>query len=413
MIRIPYQTFSGITLLLAATSFLAACGGSSSGGSGSALPAPQGLSAQALNASALLDWSEVDEASSYNIYYSTDPDIDINNPGTGGSNWDWISDVTPPHTLDTLENGVTYYVVATATNGGRESQASDEIAITPQAGISGRVIQTSARTVSADSYMHSLNTTMCADSMIAAGGGFRITSSDNDAALRIHSSFPTRTGAAGSQTYGWTARAFNENSAVQGSLTVESQIVCIDEPDNFESVSNTGLTLDGNSSDVLESECSQGNVAISGGGFLGGVNHVDPGIRLAYSQRDTDDEAIWRTTLHNVSPDGHTNIRADAICASPLRGLSRETSFTIRPEDFVPAGTYGEHLVRCPAGQSVLHGGLYRLGGAENQPTDLVLQQSYADTDSQDRDIWRVRVYNSAAEARPMGAYAMCVDSDD
>lgn len=412
MIKIVTRTIPAIFVTLFTASLLSACGGGGSSSSDNSLPSPQGLTAQTGNGSAELDWDLVEDATGYNLYYSTDPDIDINNPGSGNQ-WDWISDVTPPHTLDTLDNGVTYFIVVSATRGSQESAPSDEIAATPRAGISGREIYTSARSIAANSCMHSLSTVMCPEGQLAVGGGVRITSSDNDAALRIHSSFPSSTGAADSRTYGWTGRATNDNNVTQGSVSVDAYRICIDMPDGFDAVRRAGLTLAGNSSAVFETACPEDTVALSGGALLGGVNSDDPGVRLAYSQRDASGEDIWRTTLHNVSSNDHTNISANAVCAAPLRGLSMETSVTVRPDDFVPAGAFGERSVRCPAGQSVIHGGLYRLGSPDTQPTDLVLQQSYPDTDSEGRDVWRVRAWNSAAAAVPIGAYAMCADNDD
>ncbi|MBZ2188493.1 fibronectin type III domain-containing protein [Alcanivorax sp. JB21] len=395
---------------------LSACGGSSSSGGGG-LPAPQGLSAEAGNASLVLDWSDVEDATAYNIYYATDPDVDIDNPGSGSGNWDWISDVTPPHTVDTLDNGVPYYLVVTATDNSRESAPSNEITATPRAGVSGRDIKTQGRIIGAQSYEHSVLAPFCEEGKVAAGGGFRIisspTSQNEDAPVQIHSSFPTSTGAASNRTYSWNGRAFNDKSPADGSVMLQSQVICIDEPDDFEYIRNTGLTLDAGTSDVFGGECTQGNTVITGGALLGGVNSDDPGIRLSYSQRDEDTGAGWSTKLHNVSADDHTNLSANTVCAAPLRGFSVETSHDVRPEGFVPAGSFGERTVRCDAGQVVLHGGLHRSGDAESQSTDLVLQQSHSGIDAQDRHTWRVKVFNSAAEPRPMGAFAVCADSDD
>ena len=396
---------------------LSACGGSSSSsssGGGSTLATPQGLSVSARNASVLLDWSEVAGATAYNVYYATDPDIDIDNPGSGSGNWDWVSDVTPPHTLDMLDNGVTYYLVITATDGERESSASDESSVTPRAGISGREIRTTTRSVGSDSYQHTLNGTFCDEGDVVVGGGFRIVSEgDEDAALRIHSSFPTSGGSGDGRIYNWAGRAYNENDLAEDGIELQTQVICIDEPDDFERVRNTSLALDAGVSEVFSSECTGDNIALTGGAVLTGVNSDDPGIRLAYSQRDADTEAAWQTTLHNVGIEDHESIASIVLCAAQLRGLSVETSYAVRPEEFVPAGTFGERSVVCDAAQSVTHGGPYRQGDAADQPTDLVLQQSYPDTDDQGRDVWRVKVYNSAAEALPMGAFAVCVDSDD
>lgn len=402
---------------------LSACGGSSSSGGGSpasgggGLPAPQELSAEAGNASLVLDWSEVEGATSYNIYYATDPDIDIDNPGSGSGDWDWISDVAPPHTVDTLDNGVSYYLIVTATDDDRESAPSAEIVATPRAGISGRDVQTKGYIIAAQSYQHTVLAPFCDEGKVAAGGGFRIisspTSQNEDAPVQIHSSFPTSTGSADSRTYSWGGRAFNDKSPVEGSVLLQSQVICVDAPDDYEQIRNTGLTLDAGASDVFGGECTQGNTVITGGAVLGGVKSDDPGIRLSYSQRDADTGAGWYTTLHNVSADDHTNISAMTVCAAQLRGFSVETSHDVRPEDFVPAGAFGERTVRCDVDQVVLHGGLYRLGDAETQATDLVLQQSHSGTDAQDRHTWRVKVFNNTAEPRPMGAFAVCAASDD
>ncbi|MCH8498985.1 MAG: DUF1566 domain-containing protein [Marinobacter sp.] len=95
------------------------------------LPAPQGLTAMADDATLVLTWESVSEASSYNLFFDTVPHI---NPATYAANGtgQLVLDVTSPHTLPDLTNGTAYYAVVTAVAGNAESAASEEVGVIPE-----------------------------------------------------------------------------------------------------------------------------------------------------------------------------------------------------------------------------------------------------------------------------------------
>ena len=68
---------------------------------------------------ATISWNAVDGATTYNIYWSTSPDVSSQS-GTK------IADVTSPYTHSGLTQDTTYYYVVTAVNGYGESEDSDK-----------------------------------------------------------------------------------------------------------------------------------------------------------------------------------------------------------------------------------------------------------------------------------------------
>ncbi len=87
------------------------------------VPAPSGLVVSTGKNLITITWDDVKGATSYNLYWST-------NPGNVKLNGSLISDVTSPYTHDNLTQGITYYYVITAVNGGEESSPSEQTSIT-------------------------------------------------------------------------------------------------------------------------------------------------------------------------------------------------------------------------------------------------------------------------------------------
>ena len=85
--------------------------------------APTGVSATAGNRQAVISWTAVSEAGSYNLYWSTSSDVSSKN-GTK------IADVTSPYTHTGLTSDTTYYYVVTAVNGHGESEDSAKASVT-------------------------------------------------------------------------------------------------------------------------------------------------------------------------------------------------------------------------------------------------------------------------------------------
>ena len=86
--------------------------------------APTGIGATAGNGQAVITWSVVTGATSYNIYYGIASGVTVAN-GTK------VAGATPGGSIP-LINGSTYYFVVTAVNAGGESVVSSEVSATPQ-----------------------------------------------------------------------------------------------------------------------------------------------------------------------------------------------------------------------------------------------------------------------------------------
>ena len=96
------------------------------------LAVPQNVIVQAGDQALTIDWTLVDGAQSYQLYYDVAGDIDPLHYASR-STAEMVSEVTPPHVLTGLDNGITYYLVVTAMHKGQESLASNELSAAPQA----------------------------------------------------------------------------------------------------------------------------------------------------------------------------------------------------------------------------------------------------------------------------------------
>jgi fibronectin type 3 domain-containing protein len=75
-----------------------------------------------------LTWTAVTGATSYNIYWSTLPDV---TKTIGAATIGLLPTPPPLTTAVTLANGTTYYFVVTAVNANGESMESNELSATP------------------------------------------------------------------------------------------------------------------------------------------------------------------------------------------------------------------------------------------------------------------------------------------
>lgn len=98
------------------------------------LNAPQNLMVTASDAELTFNWQSVNAATSYNLYYDIEPNIDIANY-TATNTGMLVQNVSSPYSLTGLSNGTAYYAVLTAAVGGAESNASNEVTATPLAAI--------------------------------------------------------------------------------------------------------------------------------------------------------------------------------------------------------------------------------------------------------------------------------------
>jgi hypothetical protein len=104
----------------------------SSSSSASALAAPQNIAVVPANGSVTLTWNAVLGATSYNIYYASEPQILIRSI-TSFDDGTLLQNVSSPRVINSLRNNETYYFVVTALSGGVESLASIEVSATPSA----------------------------------------------------------------------------------------------------------------------------------------------------------------------------------------------------------------------------------------------------------------------------------------
>ncbi len=100
--------------------------------SASALAAPQNIAVVSANGSATLTWNAVVGATSYNIYYASEPQILIRSIASFDDGT-MLQNVSSPRVINSLRNNETYYFVVTAVNGNVESVASIEVSATPSA----------------------------------------------------------------------------------------------------------------------------------------------------------------------------------------------------------------------------------------------------------------------------------------
>lgn len=98
--------------------------------SSSTITAPQNLNAQAGNNSVTLSWNAVAGATSYHVYYATEPNI-ISKNISAFQNGIRLQNVSTPYTISGLQNNQTYYFVVTAIKGTEESAQSLETNATP------------------------------------------------------------------------------------------------------------------------------------------------------------------------------------------------------------------------------------------------------------------------------------------
>lgn len=123
---------AGIMMVLMTVMY--GCGGDG-GGSSSPTPtptptpttaptAPTGVTTTPGNNQAIIAWTAVSGATSYNIYWST-------TAGVTSANGTKITGASNPYTQASLTNGTTYYYVVTAVNSIGESAASAQVSATP------------------------------------------------------------------------------------------------------------------------------------------------------------------------------------------------------------------------------------------------------------------------------------------
>ena len=86
------------------------------------------------NSRLTVSWSEVEDASSYNLYYATESVAALSSLSNLESlnNATKVEGVTSAHTIGGLSNDVDYYVVVTAMSSGTESDASNEVSAAPK-----------------------------------------------------------------------------------------------------------------------------------------------------------------------------------------------------------------------------------------------------------------------------------------
>jgi len=103
---------------------------SSSVASTGALSVPQNIAVIPANGAVTLSWNPVAGATSYNIYFASEPNILIANIANLDDGTQ-LQNVTSPQVINALRNDETYYFVVTAVSAGVESLASSEVSATP------------------------------------------------------------------------------------------------------------------------------------------------------------------------------------------------------------------------------------------------------------------------------------------
>lgn len=96
------------------------------------LAAPQSLDVTVKDSELVFNWEIVTTASSYNLYYDIEPNIDPANYSKNGTGT-LLKNVTTPFELKELTNDIPYYAVVTAVLGSAESLPSNEASGIPVA----------------------------------------------------------------------------------------------------------------------------------------------------------------------------------------------------------------------------------------------------------------------------------------
>ena len=103
---------------------------SSSSASIGELAAPQNVAVIPANGAVTISWNPVAGATSYNIYFASEPNILVANIASFDDGTQ-LQNVSSPRVIDALRNDETYYFVVTAVGAGVESVASSEVSATP------------------------------------------------------------------------------------------------------------------------------------------------------------------------------------------------------------------------------------------------------------------------------------------
>jgi hypothetical protein len=113
------KCISIISLFVVITVMMAGCGDRE-------VPTPTGVTATPGNGQVTIAWMPENDASSYNIYWSTTPGVTIAN-GTQ------IAGATSPYVQSGLTNGTAYYYIVTSVNADGESTPSPQVSAIPSA----------------------------------------------------------------------------------------------------------------------------------------------------------------------------------------------------------------------------------------------------------------------------------------
>lgn len=108
------------------------CGGGGSSADKDELGVPANVQAVAGNTQVAVQWSDVADATGFNVYRSAAPNI---RPDTAVSYDVMVENVFSPYVFSGLTNGAVQYFVVTATANGEESDASAEVSAMPTGGL--------------------------------------------------------------------------------------------------------------------------------------------------------------------------------------------------------------------------------------------------------------------------------------